>query len=210
MTLENTHDQKMAALERHKQGHINYWKSNGNRPTDPKRFEDGFIQGWCDAENPSYPDIGRDSMLRQRQDEHIRANGSSSCEWAFVDGYHEGFDSRCGLDKQSFDTHQEKVKELERHKCVFMSLLRRDLILISRLGRATSGTGNNMEIAKRTLGVSRTDLFKAGVMQRTIAGLASAETHSWSTGKMKMLKSVDRAIVCGLFVMGMYNGGPLA
>jgi hypothetical protein len=68
-----------------RQAHIAYWKEH-NRTTDPKRFEDGFNAGWCDAENPAYPDCGRDSMLGQRQDENVKACGSSDCEWAFGDG----------------------------------------------------------------------------------------------------------------------------
>ncbi|CAG8711425.1 5233_t:CDS:2, partial [Acaulospora colombiana] len=60
--------------------------AHGNRPTDPKRFEDGFIQGWCDAENPSYPQITVNSMIQQRHQEHVQRCGDSQCEWAFDDG----------------------------------------------------------------------------------------------------------------------------
>lgn len=102
MAQQGTTAQRTAACEQHKyvyllstkplsqlfhrQAHINYWKDHGNRPTDPKRYEDGFNQGWSDAENPSYPDADRDSMLAQRQGENVKANGNSDCEWAFGDG----------------------------------------------------------------------------------------------------------------------------
>ncbi|PVF95765.1 hypothetical protein CPB86DRAFT_560782 [Serendipita vermifera] len=118
MAQENTHAQKMAEMAKHKDGHIAYWK-NHNRQTDPKRFEDGFIQGWCDAENPSYPNINRDSMLEQRKQENIRSCGDSPCMWAFGDGYHEGFDSRRCLkieSKPQENTHDQKMAALRQHK----------------------------------------------------------------------------------------------
>ncbi|KAG8824714.1 hypothetical protein FRC19_001237 [Serendipita sp. 401] len=83
---ENTHEQKMAAMCKHKDAHIAYWKAHGNKQTDPKRFEDGFIQGWCDAENPQYPNIDVRSMADQRRREHVQRCGDSPCEWAFNDG----------------------------------------------------------------------------------------------------------------------------
>jgi hypothetical protein len=69
-----------------RQAHIKYWQEHGNRPTDPKRFEDGFIQGWCDAENNRWPGINRDTLLCHRQDENVKQCGNSDCEWAFGDG----------------------------------------------------------------------------------------------------------------------------
>lgn len=103
MAQVNTHDQKMAELAKHKyesistnqfalltsyclrNGHISYWKAQ-NKQTDPKVFEDGFIQGWVDAENSSLQNINRDSMLSQRREEHKRNSGYSNYDWAFNDG----------------------------------------------------------------------------------------------------------------------------
>jgi hypothetical protein len=69
----------------YRDAHIAYWKAR-NTETDPKRFEDGFIQGWCDAEDMSYPDINRDSLLSQRKNENIEHCGNSPVEWAFEHG----------------------------------------------------------------------------------------------------------------------------
>lgn len=91
----DTHDQKMAEMAKHKDAHIAYWKAHGNKQTDPRIFEDGFINGWCDCEQHlGDRNITANSMMGQRHQEHVRTFGNSPCEWAFDDGYREGFEGR--------------------------------------------------------------------------------------------------------------------
>lgn len=111
--LENTHAQKTQTLSKHKEWHIAYWKEH-NAPTDPKRYEDGFIAGWCDAENKSLGNITRDSMIAKRRTEHIQKCGPSDLEWAFDDGYREGFEGRRCMGQP--DTHDAKMAELAQHR----------------------------------------------------------------------------------------------
>jgi len=50
---------------------------------------------WCDCEhNLSNSNVTVNSLIGQRHQEHVNTFGDSLCEWAFDDGYREGWEGR--------------------------------------------------------------------------------------------------------------------
>jgi len=81
--------------------HTNYWRSqNSDTDWEDFRFEDGFCQGWDDAEQFAKFDgsrPGRIAALKAaRLAQHVKKRGSSDKIWVFGQAYVQGVRARTG------------------------------------------------------------------------------------------------------------------